>query len=83
MKEKALKISKKSKNLAIVILIGGKSSRFGKDKGLFKFHGKPLISYQLETLKQVNHDIFLISNSKEQVQKYPDHTRMIDYSPPS
>ena len=64
-----LKISKKS-NLAIVILIGGKSSRFGNDKGLFKIHGKPLISYQLETLKRLSHDIFLISNSKEQVQNY-------------
>lgn len=65
-----LNISKKLKKLAIVILIGGKSSRFGDDKGLFKFHEKPLISYQLDKLKDISYNIFLISNSKEQVQKY-------------
>lgn len=65
-----LNISKKLKKLAIVILIGGKSSRFGDDKGLFKFHKKPLISYQLDKLKDISYNIFLISNSKEQVQKY-------------
>lgn len=65
-----LNIRKKLKKLAIVILIGGKSSRFGDDKGLFKFHEKPLISYQLDKLKDISYDIFLISNSKEQVQKY-------------
>ncbi|MFX1572603.1 MAG: molybdenum cofactor guanylyltransferase [Promethearchaeota archaeon] len=65
-----VKINKKSKYLAIIILIGGKSSRFGSDKGLFEFLGKPLISYQLETLSQGNFDIFLVANSKSQVQDY-------------
>ncbi|MFX1374671.1 MAG: molybdenum cofactor guanylyltransferase [Promethearchaeota archaeon] len=65
-----LKIRDKSKYLAVSILIGGKSIRFGSDKGLFKFLGKPLISYQLDTLVQGNHDVFLVASSKEQVQKY-------------
>ncbi|MFX0027795.1 MAG: molybdenum cofactor guanylyltransferase [Candidatus Hermodarchaeota archaeon] len=60
----------KSKYLAISILIGGKSSRFGSDKGLYKFLDKPLISYQLDTLRQSNYDIFLVGNSREQVQNY-------------
>ena len=60
------------KNLAIVILIGGKSTRFGSDKGLFEYHGKPLISYQLETLTQNNYDIFLVAHSKQQTQAYID-----------
>ncbi|KKN09256.1 hypothetical protein LCGC14_1048420 [marine sediment metagenome] len=64
-------ISRKSKrNLAILILIGGKSVRLGSDKGIFEYRGKPLISYQLETLSQRHYDIFLVANSKQQVQTY-------------
>lgn len=62
-----------SNSVAIIILIGGKSTRFGKDKGLFEFNGKPLISYQLDTLKQGNYDIFLVAHSSEQVQNYVDN----------
>ena len=63
-------ISNNSKSIAISILIGGKSTRFGSDKGLFVFFGKPLISYQLETLSHLNYDIFLVAHSLNQVQDY-------------
>jgi molybdopterin-guanine dinucleotide biosynthesis protein A len=65
-----LKITKKSKDLAIIILIGGKSKRFGSDKGIYEYNGKPLISYQLETLFRFDNDIFLVANSISQVQNY-------------
>ena len=64
------KIKNRSKDLAIVILIGGKSKRFGSDKGLYEYNGKPLISYQLETLSRLDKNIFLVANSINQVQKY-------------
>ncbi len=63
-------IKKGSKDLAFSILIGGASTRFGSDKGLFQISGKPLISYELETLEQLNYDIFLVAHSKKQVQEY-------------
>jgi molybdopterin-guanine dinucleotide biosynthesis protein A len=63
-------IRDKSKYLAVSILIGGKSSRFGSDKGLFEYLGKSLISYQLDILSQKNYDIFLVANSRKQVQNY-------------
>ncbi|MFX0060433.1 MAG: molybdenum cofactor guanylyltransferase [Candidatus Heimdallarchaeota archaeon] len=66
------KISDNNKYLAFVILIGGKSNRFGTDKGLFKFKGKAFISYQIETLSRFKKDIFLVANSKEQIQRYID-----------
>ena len=66
------KIRNKTKYLAITVLIGGKSIRFGSDKGLFHVHGKSLISYQLETLAQLNYDIFIVAHSKKQVQNYID-----------
>ncbi len=64
-------ISRKSKrNLAVLILIGGKSVRLGSDKGIFEYRGKSLISYQLDALNQRHYDIFLVANSKQQVQTY-------------
>jgi len=66
------KIRNKSKYLAIAILIGGKSTRFGSDKGLFELLGKPLISHQLDILTQFNYDIFLVAQSHQQVQNYID-----------
>ncbi len=65
-----LKIRKKSKFIAIAVLIGGKSSRFGSDKGLFEVSGKPLISYLIDTLSDLKYDIFLVTNSIEQMQDY-------------
>ena len=67
-----LSIKNNSKYLAIAILIGGNSTRFGSDKGLYKFRGKPLISYQLESLTQTDYDIFLVAHSIEQAQSYID-----------
>ena len=60
------------KYLAFGILVGGKSTRFGVDKGLFQFQNKRLIEYQLEILSQFEGDIFLIANDKIQVQSYID-----------
>lgn len=65
--------TKKSKDLAFAILIGGGSTRFGSDKGLFQLQEKPLISYLLETLTKLGYDIFLVANSKKQVQNYIDN----------
>jgi len=63
-------IRKKFESIAIAILVGGKSTRFGSDKGLFEFLNKPLISYQLETLYQSNYDLFIAAHTKNQVQDY-------------
>ena len=40
-------------NFTSIILAGGQSSRMGKDKALLEFHGKPLVQYVSETMKQV------------------------------
>lgn len=61
---------KKSKYLAIAILIGGKSSRFNTEKIRFKFEEKSLILHQIETLSNFDEDLFLISSSEEQLLSY-------------
>ena len=69
-------INSKNKSLAFVILVGGKSARFGEDKGIFEFLGKPLVSYQIEVLSQLNRDIFIVAYSQNQIQEYIEK---IDY----
>ena len=60
--------------MPFVILIGGSSSRFGTDKGIFEYRGKPLIEYQLETLLSFNREIYLVARSSAQVRAYKEKT---------
>jgi molybdopterin-guanine dinucleotide biosynthesis protein A len=59
-----------SKDLAILILIGGKSTRFGTEKAIIELLGKPLILHQIETLSKFDQDIFLVAHSEEQIFQY-------------
>ena len=59
-----------NKSLAVIILIGGKSARFGTEKAIIEFFGKPLILHQIETLNEFGKNIFLVANSEEQIYNY-------------
>ncbi len=59
-----------SKYLAIMILIGGESRRFGLKNIEFEFSGKPLLLYQMETLSKFDNDVFLVAHSPNQVETY-------------
>ena len=58
--------------LAILILIGGKSTRFGIEKAVINVLGKPLILHQIETLSEIDEDIFLVAHSNQQIYEYRD-----------
>lgn len=60
------------KKLAILILIGGKSTRFGVEKAVINVLGKPLILHQIETLSNIDEDVFLAAHSPEQIHEYRD-----------
>lgn len=45
-----------------IILAGGKSSRIGKDKALFDFNGKALVSYALEALEPLCDTLVISAN---------------------
>jgi molybdopterin-guanine dinucleotide biosynthesis protein A len=51
-----------------IILAGGKSSRMGKDKALFDFKGKKLVSYAIETLKPLCGTLIISAN--QSLEKY-------------
>ena len=63
-------MSNNQKDLAIVILIGGKSARFGTERAMIELFQKPLILHQVETLANFDQDIFLIAHSEEQIYEY-------------
>ncbi len=63
-------MNENKKLLAFVILIGGKSARFGTEKAVIEIVGKPLILHQIEILSKFEEAIFLIARSEEQIQEY-------------
>jgi len=58
------------KYLAIAILVGGKSTRFGTDKAVIELVGKPLIVHQIDILSCFDKDVYLVAHSEEQIFRY-------------
>ncbi len=50
------------------ILAGGKSSRFGEDKGLALLHNKPLVQYVAEVAHAISNDVFIVTQNKDYQQ---------------
>ncbi len=63
-------MAREEKDLAIVILIGGKCNRLGTEKGIMDLMGKPLILHQIEVFQKFDNDIFLIAHSEDQIYQY-------------
>jgi molybdopterin-guanine dinucleotide biosynthesis protein A len=53
-----------------VILAGGFSRRFGKDKGLVALAGKPLILHVIDRVSKVVDEVLVIVSSKDQKNKF-------------
>jgi molybdopterin-guanine dinucleotide biosynthesis protein A len=54
------------KNVTVAILAGGSSKRFGSDKALAEYHGKPLISHMLEIAQRISPTILVVVSNEEQ-----------------
>jgi molybdenum cofactor guanylyltransferase len=48
-----------------IVLAGGKSSRFGQDKGLFPFRGKTLVEHAIDILKPLCSEVLISTNNPE------------------
>ncbi|MDQ2177241.1 molybdenum cofactor guanylyltransferase [Marinifilum sp. D714] len=51
-----------NKNIAGIVLSGGKSSRMGTEKGLVNWNGKPLIEYSIGCLQGICDQVVISSN---------------------
>jgi len=49
--------------IAAIILSGGKSQRFGQDKGLFMFREKPLIKHSIDLCNIFTNSVLITSNN--------------------
>lgn len=50
-------------DISAFIIAGGKSRRFGDDKSLFMFRGRPLIEYVVEAIQQVIEKIVIVGDN--------------------
>jgi molybdopterin-guanine dinucleotide biosynthesis protein A len=55
-----------------IILAGGKSSRFGEDKALYRYNGKPMVEYAIDVLGTICENILLITNKPDEYSKFND-----------
>jgi molybdenum cofactor guanylyltransferase len=55
--------------LNALILIGGKSSRMGTDKGLLNYHGKPQQEYLFELAKKHCSEVYFSCRAEQQFSK--------------
>lgn len=60
-----MKPSDNQKASSGVVLAGGRSSRFGQDKGLFTFHGKALAAHALDIIRPHCGELMISTNRPE------------------
>lgn len=66
---------------AIIVLAGGRSSRFGREKALVEFGGKPLIAHIIEKLRGLGDEYIVSISRKAHTEDYrrvlPDDTLVV------
>ena len=60
------------KNIAAVVLAGGRSSRMGNDKALLDYNGHPLIDHMIATLEKLGLGDIYVSGDLEGYNCIPD-----------
>ncbi|MHA1959739.1 MAG: molybdenum cofactor guanylyltransferase [Candidatus Thorarchaeota archaeon] len=52
--------------LTVAILAGGDSKRFGSEKALATFHGRPLLKYMMDIAKKLSPNILVVASDEPQ-----------------
>ena len=55
-------------NISASILAGGKSKRFGRDKLLYIYKGKPLIEHVIDVVIQIIKEVNIVSDDRERLK---------------
>jgi len=53
-----------------IILSGGPSKKFGEDKGIMKFNGKPLLAHIVDAVIGLAEEVIVVTSSKERAHTY-------------
>ena len=51
-----------NKDLTVIILAGGKSSRMGEDKGLMSYRGQSMVKHVIDVAEKLTSNIMLVAN---------------------
>ncbi|MCK4567449.1 MAG: molybdenum cofactor guanylyltransferase [Candidatus Thorarchaeota archaeon] len=57
------------KDITVAIVAGGSSKRFGSEKSLAEFQGKPLLTHMLDIAQQISSNILVVVSDEEQEVK--------------
>lgn len=57
---------------AVAILVGGKSSRFGTDKGLHRYRGRAIVNHVMDRVRLLAPRVLLLANSAGQRREYAE-----------
>lgn len=63
--------------MAGLILAGGQSRRYGRDKAFEKLMGKPLVEYVIEVLAPVAGNLFIVADSGDRFAAYSDRLTVV------
>jgi molybdopterin-guanine dinucleotide biosynthesis protein A len=74
-----LNIKKKKPALNALILVGGKSSRMGEDKGILNYNGKSQVDFLYDLLSPFINDVFVsVNSSQKNIQDYQKYNIIED-----
>ncbi len=62
-------------DITVAILAGGTSKRFGSDKALAEFLGKPLISHMLGIASRISSNILIVASDEKQEGNLKPHVK--------
>jgi molybdopterin-guanine dinucleotide biosynthesis protein A len=57
--------------ISVIVLAGGQSRRFGRDKSLLEIEGRPLLTRTVDKLATLSDDLIVVTND-------PTHSRLLD-----
>ncbi|MFW9835774.1 MAG: molybdenum cofactor guanylyltransferase [Candidatus Thorarchaeota archaeon] len=63
--------------ITVAILAGGTSKRFGSEKALAEFHGKPLVKHMVDVAKRISPEVLIVVSDESQETKLHKVTKDI------
>lgn len=64
------------KDVTVAVLAGGDSRRFGSDRALREYQGRPLVSHMLDIARKISPTVLVVVSDDEQLEKIRPYIKM-------